>query len=431
MSKADQRRRERRAQQLRENAPVPTQYRASSAPLRPEDPGRDTATWLICGYLTFIVAAYVAILRLDVMLPGSNSRDRVFFLATNAGTLTGFPLDLSYRDTLAGPLIFFCLTLAGALVSLIVGGMAAVRILGLPYSDRQVRRAAYLWIAASILAGVFAQMPRGWHDNNLDIFSAFLRTLCAFSNSGIYFGKLPGIQSWQTQVLLMPLSILGGFGLPVLMELVDWVRTRRPLSRHSLTVLSLSAALYLIAFLIFAVLQAPTATWHSWRTVVASSSVAAVNSRTAGFPFQLVLEYPRVMQWLLVVLMFIGASPAGTGGGLKTTTLLELFRGVYRSKTNQPPGRGFAIAATWLGLYVAMAIIVFLLLVWTQSDPSDRLFFMTISALSNVGLAHDKLSTVGPGLFILSAAMLFGRITPLLILWWMATSTTKEELAVG
>ena len=446
MSKADERRRERRAQSRAPQDVAKTlDYRTAATKVQSDDPGRDVATWLLCGYLTLIVAAYVAILRLDIMLPGSSNRDRVFFLVTDAATLTGFPQALSYRDTFFGASICFALTLAGALMSLIVGGMAAVRILRLPYSDRQIRRAAYLWTGASILVGVLGLIPRGWHEDNTAILGGFFRTLAAFSNSGVYFGRLPGVTSWQTQMLLMPLSILGGFGLPVLMEMVDWVRTRRAVSRHTLTVVTMSATIYIVSFLLFAGIQATVAIEAAAKQplaagvdakpwvwdVIASSSVAALNSRTTGFAIQPASTFPTVMQWLLIVTMFIGASPAGTGGGVKTTTLVELFRGVGRAKRDQPAGRGVAIAAAWLGLYVGCALVVFLLLLWTQSDPADRLFFQTISAISNVGLSHDRLSTVGPGLFILSAAMLFGRVAPLLILWWMAQSTSGEELAVG
>ncbi len=432
MSNADERRREKRSQSRGPRPPAkPLDYRSVAANVQSDDPGRDVATWMLCGYLTLIVAAYVAMQRLDVMLPGSNQNARVFFLATDAATLTGFQLDLSYRDGFLGPVIIFILTLGGALVSLIVGGMAAVRVLRLPYTDRQIRWSALAWTGASIGVGVLCQIQKGWHNNGVDIFGAFLRTLAAFSTSGVYYGRLPEITSWQTQFILMPLGILGGFGLPVLMEIVDWLRTRRPLSPHSLTVLSMTAWIYIVAFVLFATVQISSASLTSTMKVLASSSVAAINGRTIGSPMQFVLEYPSVMQWLLIVLMFIGASPAGTGGGLKTTTLVALFKGVRRANNDQPAGRGFAIASTWLTLYIGAALVVFLLLLWTQSDPPDRLFFQTISAISNVGLSHDKLSTAGPGLFILSAAMLFGRVVPLLILWWMAHSTSNEELAVG
>jgi Trk-type K+ transport system membrane component len=95
-------------------------------------------------------------------------------------------------------------------------------------------------------------------------------------------------------------------------------------------------------------------------------------------------------------------------------------------------GRSVALAATWLWVYVGMAVVVLILLLATVPQvPADRLLFEAISALSNVGLSHEVVMIVGPGLDILSAAMLLGRLAPLGILWWMAQTTEKADLAVG
>ena len=72
------------------------------------------------------------------------------------------------------------------------------------------------------------------------------------------------------------------------------------------------------------------------------------------------------------------------------------------------------------------------LLLSTDPDaPADRLLFLCVSATSNVGLSHDPVAIVGPGLYVICAMMLLGRVLPLLVLWWMATSTTDEAVAVG
>jgi Trk-type K+ transport system membrane component len=56
---------------------------------------------------------------------------------------------------------------------------------------------------------------------------------------------------------------------------------------------------------------------------------------------------------------------------------------------------------------------------------------VTVSALSNVGLSHDVLSMTRSSLLLVSAAMFFGRITPLLVLWWKVDTTRDAEVAVG
>jgi Trk-type K+ transport system membrane component len=64
-------------------------------------------------------------------------------------------------------------------------------------------------------------------------------------------------------------------------------------------------------------------------------------------------------------------------------------------------------------------------------QSGDRVLFLTISALTNTGLSHDVINITGEGLFTLSAAMFAGRVVPLLILWWLADSTTDADIAVG
>jgi Trk-type K+ transport system membrane component len=107
---------------------------------------------------------------------------------------------------------------------------------------------------------------------------------------------------------------------------------------------------------------------------------------------------------------------------LRGATLVELFSGVRRSLRGEAPGRHFAIAVTWAGIYLLLAI--FVLGQWLRREPQiqgDRALFYTISAISNVGLSHEPLSVTVANSFLLSAGMLLGRILPIGILWWMAS----------
>ena len=134
----------------------------------------------------------------------------------------------------------------------------------------------------------------------------------------------------------------------------------------------------------------------------------------------------------MIMAMMIGGNSAGTAGGLKTTTVAELARGLGRALGGKGVGRSFAVAATWLWVYVGMVVVVLILLLATVPQvAADRLLFEAVSALSNVGLSHEVIMIVGPGLDILVGAMLLGRLVPLGILWWMAGTTVEAELAVG
>jgi hypothetical protein len=65
------------------------------------------------------------------------------------------------------------------------------------------------------------------------------------------------------------------------------------------------------------------------------------------------------------------------------------------------------------------------------TEPADNTLFDAISALSNVGFTASPLMDQKGLFFAYSAIILVGRMAPLMILWWMADTTTDAELAVG
>jgi Trk-type K+ transport system membrane component len=153
----------------------------------------------------------------------------------------------------------------------------------------------------------------------------------------------------------------------------------------------------------------------------------SLDARTFGFP-QSLDALSRPGQWWLVLLMAIGAGSAGTAGGLKVTNLIVLGRGFRQSLREAVPGKMFGIACTWLGCYVLIAVACWILLLQFEPQiPADRLAFLSVSAVSNVGLATETVSIVGPGLYVLSVAMLLGRLAPIAMLWWMARSAGGSE----
>jgi trk system potassium uptake protein TrkH len=395
--------------------------------------------WLVGGYLALVFAGFLIFKLGPVTATGHEmSGIRAAFMAVNAATLTGFQGTVGLEDLdeqgILGPATVLALTLGGALFSMIAGGLAAVRVLRLPYTGRQVVSAAFASLLIAVLAGA---TPLLSPDRRM--FDSLFLATSAFTNSGLYVGRLPGISSVLPHAVLLPLSFAGGLGLPVLMELFDRVTGGAPrVSNHSRTVLWTSAVLYLGATAAFLLLLSPrrlpesAAGAAAWREALAASSALAINGRSLGLPFEFAGAYPRTVQWLLMLLMAIGANPAGTGGGLKATTVVALSRGARASLAGRTAGRPFGIAATWLVLYAGTVFAGLLLLLWRVPDVSaDRLLFLSVSAASNVGLSHDPVSTAGAGLYTLCVLMLAGRIVPVIVLWKLATTAPEAEIAVG
>jgi trk system potassium uptake protein len=389
--------------------------------------------WLVCAYVILMLLGDAAIhWSSRFYSPGNEiTFDRSRFSAVNAATLTGFQSVMGIDNYAApGRAAVVLLMLAGAYVTMTVGGMAVVRIARLPYSDAQVLRSGGVALAVLTVAGAVPLIVA-----DREPFEAFVLSLSALGNCGLFFKPLPHLMSWQTQLVLLPLAVLGGLGLPVLMELHDAARLRRPLSTHSRVVLAMTAGLYLAGFLACLLLfwfDALAVGGGASFAMCASSSTLAINGRTAGFPFEYAQDFPRTLPWVLMLIMAIGAAPAGTAGGLKVTTVYHLCRGVWRVLRGEPIGRAFGVAAVWLAIYAGLALVSFLALLATLPQlGADRLAFECISALSNVGLSYEVMMSVGTGLDVLTGTMLIGRLVPLGVLWWMAGSMREAEVAVG
>jgi trk system potassium uptake protein TrkH len=405
--------------------------------------GADIVRWLFPTYIFVILAGFFA-LRAPGIMPAGNelNPDRAVFTSVNAATLTGFQLSMHPSVfSVGGKVILLFLTCVGTLFTLVVGGMAAKRILRLPWSDGRIVGAACVAQAFVLVLGVFSPHAGGAEG----VVGGMVQTSAAWGNSGLYVSVPPGLSDLYTHAVLLPLAVLGGLGLVVLLDVIDAIFRRRALTRHSRVVLQMTAGLFLIGLVGCVVLQMMDLGTFGWRTkdpwlpslreyfpeIVTRATATSINARTAGmnlFP----IAYPRSMSFFIMLLMMVGASPAGTGGGLKTTTVYEVCALPVRLLRGERMSRTAGIAVTWFGIYLIAVIIFQILLLWAEPEmPGDRLLFITISALSNVGLSHDTVTMTRSSLVLVSAAMFFGRITPLLILWWMADTTRDAEIVVA
>jgi trk system potassium uptake protein TrkH len=392
--------------------------------------------WITLGiYLASIIAGWGTFMFAPGIRVGGNqfSHDRAIFLALNCGTLTGFNTTVGVGDfnpdVSIGPIVTLGLTIIGVVATLIMSGLAAVRALRLPYRDGHVIAAAVLATVLSALGGAIV-LGIGASPGTFGIVNGVFQSVCAFGNCGLVLGRVGDLAGWRLHVVLLPLAAAGGLGLPVLMELYDWVIKRRPIGRHSATTISAAAMVYLIGMigvLIFAWPSSPIA----GREAIANSSALSLDTRTLGFPVP-IDSLSRAGQMWLVLLMAIGAGSAGTAGGLKTTNLIALGRGLRQSLHGNAAGRIFGIACIWLACYAGIAGMCWIALLQLEPQmPADRLVFLAVSAASNVGLSADTVSIVGPGLYVLGAAMLLGRLAPIALLWWMARATPGTELLVA
>jgi trk system potassium uptake protein TrkH len=349
------------------------------------------------------------------------------FTSVNAATLTGFQQPRNPNDyTLNGQLLTLFLTIVGMMFSFICGGVAVLRIARMRFKDLQLIACALGAIAAVAILGGVAMLgdTRGFSQ-------ASFQAISAFGNSGLTIGKLPAAASGSAVLVLLPLAVLGGLGLPVLMELTDLVRRRAPLSAHSRAVISWSAGVYVALALLLVLLRWAGGT-GDFRTMLIDASQLSINSRSAGFAFSFAANLPQAVTFFLVLAMVIGASPAGTGGGIKVTTLATLSTGTRDVLAGRAPGRRFGAAIIWVTVYLGMLTASTIGLLMTDSEIHlDRGLFLAASALGNVGLSHNPVEAPPAAMYVLCATMLVGRVAPVLMLWYLIDTTPDAVVAMG
>ncbi|MDR7483425.1 MAG: TrkH family potassium uptake protein [Armatimonadota bacterium] len=290
-------------------------------------------------------------------------------------------------------------------------------------------------VGAALLTLRFAaEMPLG-RAAYLGVF----HSISAFNNAG--FDLMGGFRSLTAYVadpavslLVAALVITGGLGFVVLFDLLG-----RRLSFHSRAVLVTTAALLgggTLAILGLEYANARTLGALPWPARVLAAFFQAVTPRTAGFNTVEMgaLTQPTLM--LLVALMFIGASPGGTGGGIKTTTFLTPLAVIVSTIRGSPEPvlfrrrlPAFVIHKAVTIAFLAVAFVFTMTVLLTRVEGADLLpsLFEVTSAFGTVGLSTGltpRLSALGR--VIIMVTMFTGRVG----LLTLAFGLTRRERPV-
>ena len=254
---------------------------------------------------------------------------------------------------------------------------------------------------------------------------SLFHSVAAFNNSGFdilgnYQNLIPYRQDVLLNLVTCGLIFFGGIGFLVIRELWETKCRWKRLSMHAKVVLSVSGILILAGTLLLRLTEEVTwlgAFFHS------------VSARTAGFSTYPLGTFSKSGLLVLAVLMFIGASPGSTGGGIKTSTFFVLLRGIRSSAANQTekafhyaiPREAFRKAAviTLLALGVVVAG-TYLMGIFEGELPLMDILFEVTSAFGTVGLSTGITPDLTDASKILSVIIMYiGRLGPLTIasLW--------------
>lgn len=263
-------------------------------------------------------------------------------------------------------------------------------------------------------------------------FSVF-HAISSFNNAGfdLWGNSLEGFATNPFIILVTSvLIILGGLGFIVLTELYSYPKMRR-LSLHTTIVLRMTAILLVVGTIIFYFLEST----HSFAKLpfgmkLLNAWFTSVTIRTAGFDSIPIGNMYDVTWFVVILFMFIGASPGSTGGGVKTTTFYTLIKATITSLRGNEEVVAFGRSISWktvqrsmMLFFLATAVIIFATLVDAVLDPAQsliRLLFEETSAFGTVGLTTGITGTVNtPVKWVLVCTMFIGRVGILTILMGM------------
>lgn len=246
--------------------------------------------------------------------------------------------------------------------------------------------------------------------------------------SGQYSSLTYFVDSTLINVVICGLIILGGIGFPVLLDVINNKKYSK-LNVHSKIVINTTGILILIGFLFIFIAEfnnKDTLGTLNIKEKFLSSLFQSVTLRTAGYNTIDLTLLSESTLFLMLILMLIGASPASTGGGLKTTTIATLFLTVksfiigkedievYQRRISD------ATVKKSLGIFfIGVFISLFGTLMLTIVNPGFTLLessFEVISAYATVGLSIGGTPSLTYfGKIIIIILMFLGRVGSLTI----------------
>ena len=271
---------------------------------------------------------------------------------------------------------------------------------------------------------------------------SIFHSISAFNNAGFdLIGNFRNLVPFENDILLnlttSGLIILGGLGFIVINEIIE-KKDFKKISLHTKIVIKMSIALLIIGTLIIYV---------SSDISLLASFFTSVSSRTAGFNTVPIDSFNKVALLFIIILMFIGASPSSTGGGIKTSTFYSLIKGTYSICSNKRC-HSFkreisheTILKSFIVLFVGMIVVTSCLLCLCIFEPNIDLLdllFESISAFATVGLSTGitpELSTISK--IVIMITMFIGRVggLTLLSLWTKKgkkyVSYPTEDILIG
>lgn len=430
--------------------------------------------------LGFMLIIFVGAFLLKLPLATEDGKGAPFltavFTATSAVCVTGLvPVDTGTYYSIFGQVVILLLIQVGGLgfmtfatlIAIILGRKITLteRILlqeALNKSTLEgvVRLAKHILQITFLIEGLGALILALRWSQEMNwvkaIYFGIFHAVSAFNNAG--FDLMGGFHSLTGYVgdlvvnaTIAGLIILGGLGFVVISELK--MPRGKKITLHSLVVLKTTLGLIAAGTILVFLLEAnnsQTLGLFDLKTKLLASFFQSVAPRTAGFNTIALSELRTTTQFLIVMLMFIGAAPGSTGGGIKVTTFVTLmafirssFKGKSETIIMERTLPHDLVQKAVVLTFSAVVLILMITMVLTLTEKADFLIllFETTSAFATVGLSMGitpHLSAIGQ--IAIALTMYIGRVGPLTLafalaqkkkVWPLPIKYPEERILIG
>lgn len=277
------------------------------------------------------------------------------------------------------------------------------------------------------------------------VYHSVFHAISAFCNAGFSLNNdslMRYANSVGVNVAVCALVLVGGIGFPVVRDLLGYLRwhlvsrkgRRAHLTTHSKLVLAMTGILLAGGFVaVFVIESHGSLTGAPLKTRLLASMFQSVTPRTAGFNTVNMSALAPATALLLMMLMYIGGSPSGTAGGIKTSTLGIMIASIVatlrgRSKAelfhHSVPEETVHRVASIILLSVALVAGGIFLLLITETAGFLEVAFDAISAFGTVGLSvgltGPDTAMTASGKLIITVLMFAGRLGPITLVLGVA-----------
>lgn len=424
-------------------------------------------TRLIVSSFLVVIVTGALLLMLPFATRNGITPVQAFFTATSATCVTGLVVLDTYQGfTLFGQTVVICLIQIGGLSLVTLAsfftlalrrrvGFRSMKLASESIGTSNVAEARGLLLVVMKLAAFFEGLgfllllPVFVPEYGAEgIFISIFLSISAFCNAGFdilgrtqsYVSLMGYASNWYVQGIIMFLIVAGGLGFLVWHDLGQWRKTHH-LSIHTKVVLFCTILLIVGGTVGFAFLE-----WNNPATLggmtagdkVVNSLFQSISARTAGFNTIDLASMSSITKCMLCVLMFIGAAPGGTGGGIKVTTFSVILVTVASVVTGREDAQIFrrridkktvyqalSIAMLSLGVVIFVTLVVFFNCGEVIS-PLDCLYEV-VSAFGTVGCSVGVTGQMHPlALIITMITMFIGRVGPVSLAISLASQRREQ-----